>query len=209
MVKILSQSGSSLADMYDVVGSVAGIDSLESREVALVHEMGATIFSERFGSAIRRLVTGAVAQNTAFDVVLTNLPNTVVRVFGITVYTDQNVGSPSRIVHAAVLVREPITPRETALWTWDTSVDDDVGLRIDGGTGVSSRLSLRPVAGMKNLPGMLTGSEQPFPQRVSDLALRGVTSGFGAGTVTITAEVQIGFTQTTALSSRGLPIPGW
>ena len=45
MVKILSQAGISLADLYNVEGSIAGIEQLDTRELPIVHEMSGTIFS--------------------------------------------------------------------------------------------------------------------------------------------------------------------
>jgi len=67
MPKVLGQVGVSLADAYDIEGSIAGVDELVTRDVSLTHDMAATIFSERVSTAIRRSATAALAQNTLFD----------------------------------------------------------------------------------------------------------------------------------------------
>ncbi len=206
MSKILAQAGTSLADTYDVVGSIAGIDNLESQDVNLVHEMGATIFSERFAGVVRRLVTAAVAQNTAFDVVLASPNPAPSRILGITVHAD--VGARTNDV--ALFARDPVLGDEILLWNWFTTEDTMQTIRtVVAGAAAANEQLFKAISGSPgNVPSMLTGGGQA--QRVSEIVLRGNTNGFGAGTVTITALVYLAFaTDPTGLSSRGLPIPSW
>ena len=205
MVKILAQAGNSLADIYDVEGSIAGIDQLETRELPIVHEMGGTVFSERFSGNIRRAATAALAQNTAFDVVLQDFGATVQRVLAVSVFTDTVAG---RVDNAMVAVRDPGDDREVPIWHWDTAVDADLAIRIvDDGAAAQARIFLRPVTLLGGLPNILTGVDQP--RSVQEIAFRGLTSGFGAGTVTLFLVLHVCFSQVGGLSSRGLPIPSW
>lgn len=190
--------------MYDVVGSVAGIEQLESREVQLVHEMGATIFSERVSTAIRRVTTGAIAQDIQFNVFLTDLPATPYQILGVTVFASV----AARVTRASVAVRQRNTIREFPIWMWDTADDAEVSLRlVDNGAAVGTVIALRPVQLLEALPHFTTGSGQP--QSVPDIAFRGTAASFGAGTVIVTALLHVGFSEIGGISSRGLPIPSW
>ena len=202
MAKILSRSGASLADIYDVAGSIAGIDCLETRELGIIHEMGATVASERFSSEIRRFDTGALNQNTTFDVVQTNLPAGIWRVLGIIVLANTNV----RSLTAQVSLRDPTAGREVPVYVWDSTNDVQSVVRIvENGAAAANFESLVPAH--VRLPSIGVGAGQPL--QVSEIAFRGLTSGFGAGTVQHIALVHICFSQITGLSSRGLPIPSW
>jgi len=204
MVKILSQSGNSLADMYDVAGSIAGIEQLESRELPIMHEMGGTLFSERFSSTIRRATTGALLQSVTWDLLITDLPPAISRILGVAVFA--NVAA--RTTHAQVSVRDPVAGRELPIWAWNTAIDAESNIRMqDNGAAVTTFAFLRTVDQLENSPNMLTGSDQP--QGVPDIAFRGITAAFGAGTVIVTAIVHVAFAQVGGISSRGLPVPGW
>ena len=205
MVKVLTQSGDSLADIYDVEGSIAGIEQLETRELGILHEMGGTVFSERYSQAIRRLTTGDIAASASFNIVATDLPAGPFRIFGIFVFVD----TASRILMAAVSLRNPTTGREIPLFVWDSGDDIQVRARlVQDGAAVGSVTSLRSVQNQEALPGMGNGFGQP--QQVNELAFRGVAEAFGAGTVECTALVHVGFSQIRpGLSSRGLPVPSW
>lgn len=214
MVKILSQSGISLADAYDVEGSIAGIDQLESREVQLVHEMGATLFAERYSTEIRRISSGAVAQNLAFNNIIADLPVAAFRILGVTVFVD----ATGRTAHASVSVRDPTAPgtvppligRETPIWAWDTAGDGDMNIQNEpNGGGVGTEIFHAPIVFQPVYPITIAGTAQP--QSTPEIALRGLTSGFGAGTVINTALILIAFAESggRSLSSYGLPIPNW
>jgi len=201
VVKILSRSGDSLADTYDVVGSIAGIEQLESREVSLLHEMGATIFSERLSAFLRRANTGVIAQNITWDIVLTDLPAFPSRILGVTVFADNG----GRVENAQVSIRDAGSGREIPIFAWEAG-NTRATIRLEdnaGGVGLVSILQNN----YGTLPAMLVGT--PAPQTVRDIAFRGDSTGFGAGDVTVTALIYIAFSQVGGISSRGLPVPSW
>jgi len=203
VTKILSQSGMSLADVYNVEGSIAGIDELESREVTLVHEMGATIFSERFGSSIRRGTTGDVAQSTNFDFTLTEFGQGAVRIVNIAVFAD----TAGRIVNAQVSINNG-DDREVPIWAWSSATDGENNIRVQVvGGAIAVRSLMLPILSPGTFPTMLSGPAQPV--RVPNITFRGSTSGFGAGTVELVLVIHTLFSQSQGLSSLGLPIPGW
>ena len=208
MTKILSQAGNSLADIYDVEGSIAGIEQLETQELPIVHEMAATIFSERLAGEIVRLDTGALAQNVAWDVILTSPPVGIYRVLGMIVLVDV----VARVLLAQTSLRDPGTGREVPFFVWDTNGagDFESTVRIvDNGQSVANVTMLRGTTG-PDLP--TVGIAEGQPRRVGEeIVFRGQTRGFGAGTVTTTALVYLasGEVAQGALSSRGLPVPSW
>lgn len=203
MAKILSQSGNSLADVYDVQGSIAGIDQLESREVTLVHEMGRTMFSERFSGFIRRSVVGPNLQSVTFDALMIDLPE-IARVVGVTVLAD----TAGRTDRAQVSVRDPLNGREMPIYIWD--VNDGASLtaaiRIED-NGILPGADAALIPSFSQIPSFTIGTDQP--QSMEQIAFRGVTSAFGAGNVTYVLLVYLAFAAVGGLSSRGLPIPSW
>ena len=207
MVKILSQSGNSLADVYDVEGSIAGIDQLETRELPIVHEMGHTVFSERLSGSIRRISSGALAQNLTWDIIIADLPVTPTRVFGVACLVD----TAGRTVVATVSVRTAVPSggeREFPIFNFDTTQGTATCRIQDNGAAVANlNLLENGLRAAGPQPSMVIGNEQPQP--IDRIAFRGLTAGFGAGTVTVTALIYIGFSQVAGISSRGLPIPGW
>lgn len=204
MVKILSQAGSSLADTYNVEGSIAGIDQLETRELPIVHEMGGTIFAERLSGGMDRRTTGAIAQNTDWDIILTGLGRFPSRILGIFVFSDD----ASRLSHATVSVRDPLDEREVPIFAWDTG-EAVVTVRIqDDGAAVANEVALNNVLNVAAAtPSLLIGTDQPAP--IDQMAFRGRTSGFGAGTVVVTMLMYKAFSEIGGISSRGLPLPSW
>lgn len=205
MVKILSRSGDSLADIYDVEGSIAGIEQLETRELAIIHEMGATVLSERFTTRIFRHSTGAIAQNIAFREELTTLPETPTRLLGLQVITTDL----SRLNRVAVLGTDPTVGQDIPLWIWDDVIALDIDVTMeDLGTGANFRV-LQPLPASTIIPTFVGGNEQQ-DNMVSNVTLVGLTTGFGAGTVVITALLYLAFPRRDVnISSRGLPIPSW
>lgn len=205
MPKVLSQAGNSLADIYDVRGSVAGIETLETHELPIVHEMGGTVFSERLSGAFSRSTTGALAQNTTWDIAVTGLGNGISRILGLVVFTTD----AARLTEVTASVRDSDVGREVPIFIWDLN-EAVIGGRIqDDGAAVGSVAFLSNAGGGVNLPSLLIGDEQPQP--IPEVAFRGLTSGFGAGTVTTTLVFYRAFSETAGagVSSRGLPIPGW
>lgn len=207
MVKILSQSGNSLADIYDVRGSIAGIDQLETRELPIVHEMGSTIFSERFVTTIRRAISGNVLQNTGINVVIENMPVMPTRILAIAVITDNAL----RLSRMALMARDPdsgAAGMEVPIWQWDSTNFTPVGMiDLDDATPQVYEL-LRGTFEASFVPNFTGGSTQGA-SHVSQIALRGLTTGFGAGTVFVRALIYVAFPFVEGLSSRGLPVPSW
>lgn len=205
MPKILSRAGITLADLYDIKGSQAPVNDLLSEDVHLSHEMGSTIFGERFSGVLTVLSTGAIAQSTAFDVALPNPPRFTSRILGISVLAN-NAGRTSR---AQVSVATALNDQDQILWSWETGAGNDVarGIRAVGfGVGASTFSQLVP-GDAQLTPQFQIGTEQPF--EVASLHFRGNSSGFGAGTVILEATIFQGFPSLRGVSSKGLPIPSW
>lgn len=204
MVKTLARAGVSLADVYDVEGSIAGTDQLLAGEVSLIHEMGNTIFSERFRTTILRDVTGAIAQNIDFDrVISTDIPIVPARILGIRV-----LANAQRIAHVTVGVRDSTADREMPIFTWNPAVDSEIQIRwSDDGAAVGTVFDLRPLNSIA-VPSFF-GGEISGLQMVRNMVFRGRSTGFGAGTVQATLLVFLAFPETAGVSSRGLPIPSW
>ena len=208
MGKILSQAGNSLADIYDVRGSIAGIDILETKQLPLVHEAGATVFSERFATDFDRFDTGNIAQNITFEVIrdAAVLPGGVLRLLNIQMYSDV----AARLLHLSLNVRSPISPvtaasQEINIWNWDGT--SNVGRFDDLGVIITVDM-LVPAVGL-SIPTFFGGADQANPSMVSELAMRGVTTGFGAGTVYAACVLHFAHAFIPGTRSRGLPIPSW
>jgi len=204
MPKVLSQAGTSLADSYDILGSVAGIDQLHTKEVQVVHELGQTITMERMQARIFTMITAATIQDTAFAISLTPLTASPARIYGIVVTVDVT----SRLTHVNVSARDPVNGTEMPLWVWDGANEDVI--RFSDGTALANQIVLRPTVGFYNpLPLTMYGIDLP-ENHVNQYRLRGLTSGFGAGEVTVTAQMYAAFIDGPgALSSRGIPVPSW
>lgn len=207
MPRILSQAGNSLADVYDVAGSIAGIETLETRDLPIVHEMGGTVFSERLSGNLIRRGTGAIAQNTTWDltVLAANTPEGIFRIFSVFLFADQ-----TRVDRASVLLQQTLpNVGEQPIFIWDTLVDQTSNIRFSDAGGVSgNQFAFIPV-NPQPLPILAIGSGQQ--QTVGDtIVFRGLTTGFGAGTVTVVALIYVASPElSTAINSRGLPIPSW
>ena len=208
MPKILSRSGADLADIYNVEGSIAGIEDLVSREVHLAHEMGAEIFSERLRTFMVLLDTGNVIQNTAFNEIAGGIPDSINRVLGVSVILD----TAARLDMCSLMVRNTITGRETPIFVWDTADDLEQRIRwsIDGAAVVED-VHCQPLTSSM-LPYLLTrtGASSSMPE----LAFRGLTGGFGAGNLRARCIVTLcrpssGAPTAGEPSSHGLSIPGW
>jgi len=189
--------------MYDVEGSVAGIDQLRTEELPIVHEMGQTLFSERLSGAFNRQTSTALAQDQTWDIEF-QVGNVIARILGLCVYTAANSG---RIDHATVCVRESVANREIPIFVWDSATGGVVAARIrDNGAAAAQVIMLENMLDIATLPSMLFTGQ---PVTVDQLAFRGLTTGFGAGTVTCNMTFYRAFSQREGLSSRGLPIPSW
>jgi len=209
MGKILSQSGISLADVYDVEGSIVGVETLLADEVQVVHEMGATIMAERLQSFFLRLLPTAPAQNANFSVSSGDLPDCANRILGATMLIPAaNAGD---VNNASLSIQNGRIDREILFSTWDLATDPEIDVRFnDDGAGVASFTLLRPL--VHSMPSLITrlGLGQAMPV----IRFSGSTTGFGAGTVPVMAIVHVCRpTPETPMagqpSSHGLPLPSW
>lgn len=204
MAKVLAQAGVSLADVYEVEGSIAGVDQLNTDEVHLSHEMGATIFSERLIGNLERLTTGALLQNISWDLTVV-LEIGLYRVLGAVVLSD----SGGRVDRAQVSLRSVVSGREIPIFVWDTAVDNRKNIRIVE-EGAAVNLEYMNVITPQVMPTLgIPPPQQPGNNVGGEIVFRGLTTGFGAGDVTVTALIYVAFNAQTSISSRGLPIPGW
>lgn len=202
MSKILAQAGISLADIYDIEGSIVGVDELLSKEVHTVHEMGGTIFAERLSAEIVRGTSGNILQSINFDIV-SSIGPTPSRILGAMVFTD----TVARVDRVALMIRDPTTEREICIFAWDQN-EASVRVRMqDNGAALASFDVLQAAAGVGTLPSMTIGTDQPFP--VSEIAFRGRSLAFGAGNVVLTFLVYTAAARVSGISSHGLPIPSW
>lgn len=203
MVKILSQAGNSLADIYDVEGSIAGIDQLETRELPIFHEMGSTVFAERLRPRMARATTGAINQSIGFDLSISDLPENIWRILGVTVLA--NVVARTDFIQ--ISIRDPELARELPIFVWDTANDIESTVRIvENGAAVGNQQML---VGRTQLPSIGLGPGQPVQVGGDRMLIRGQSTAFGAGTVTIVILVYIAFPEVPGVSSRGLTIPSW
>ena len=207
-VKILSQSGLSLADQYNVEGSQAPVGPLLSQEgVHLMHEMGQTIMSERLAATFVH-TTSDVPQSTNFTAEIgTPLPNVpMLRVLGIIV--NQESSANTQIDHLTILARDDAVfgfHSDMPMWVFDqTNIDD---IRFSPGDGTINGNVLRPRLEYTRLPFFLVGATQR--EQVTEIFMQGRTQAFGAGNLEITASVMFAFPRFEGLSSRGIPIPSW
>lgn len=211
MPKILSQSGTSLADTYDVEGSIAGVENLESQDVHLFDEMGGRVFSERLQTFLVEGEAAGVLQNATFAAVLGGVPDSPNRLLGLTVITD----AVARLTDVQVSARE-VTPagagaREFPIWVWDNTAGTEVTTTWDrDGAGVAAFDVLIPV--QTQVPTLIT--RLGVAKQMGQLIMRGLSSGFGAGTVDIIicatfCRANPGNPAPGEPSSHGLPLPGW
>jgi len=207
--KIQSQAGNSLADMYDVRGSIAGIDELFTQELPIVHEMGATVFSERLSSRITRVTTGAILQNADWSVEIIGMVSGGVlgRLVGVSVFTT----AVARVLNASLSLQDSLgNEREIPIFAWDAAGSGAGSIVVqlrDEGAAIADFDVLIPSPTGAVLPVVLTGALQPRP--LDTIVFRGLTAGFGAGTVATVCLAHMLFPFQSGLSSRGLPVPSW
>ena len=201
--KILSQAGISLADAYDVEGSIAGVEDLDSESVKTVHEMGATIFSERFSTQIFSILTGDLNQSTTIGVGLAGLPTVPTRILGLVVITNVT----ARIANVTVSLSTTVgTVEEFPIWTWSSGGGETTARFVIGGAS-GNQILLDSNLQYDRIPMIRAGTDQP--QSIQSLVLRGATSAFGAGTVELELRALLAFSDIGGISSYGLPIPSW
>lgn len=197
--RILGQAGTSLADMYDVEGSIAGIAELDSESVKTVHELGATIFSERLRSAIVLLDSAALSQSTDFEITFDN--PVLSRLTQVNCLTNNNASIDNVQISLSRLV-----PAEQDSVIWVGDIPNEVLCRFMVEGVVRAGTVIPPL--FSALPQMIIGQDQPEP-RAEQVSMRGRTAAFGAGTVVVTLGACILRPDIQGVSSFGLPIPSW
>jgi len=206
--KILSQAGTSLADSYDVEGSIVGVESLDASDVKLVHEMGGTMVSERMNSLIIQGSSTAVLQTVTWDVSLGQPPDVFNRILGVFVTADVN----ARVSFCSLALADVVTGEEIPYWSWDTLTDSVRNVRWQNqGAAVSNVIQLVPEFPI-DVPNLMTriGASKQMQQTV----FRGLSATFGAGNVTVLANILLARPSQPVPSpgepkSHGLPLPGW
>ena len=210
MPKVLAQAGISLADVYDVEGSIAGTEQLISEEVSLVHDMGGQIFSERLQSFIINLDSGNVAQSTANTQTAGAIPDSPNRILGVTLI----VNLAARLSNVNISLLDPGAPgNEFPIWSWDETADLEIPIQHDlAGAGVAAMFLLRPQGINNNVPTLVTrmGISNALPEFHMHL----ITNAFGAGSVRTEAYIYLaraneGNPPAGSPSSHGLPLPSW
>jgi len=205
--KILSQAGVSLADVYDIEGSVVGLENLDVGDIQGVHELGGQIHSERLQAFLIRMTTGAILQSTAFDITAGGIPDSINRVLNVFVFSDV----AARLHFAQVGILGQGAAGEIPMWSWDSTSDAEYDVRLTiGGAAAGAELAARSPNPFVPQLLMRLGPNKLMP----DLSFRGQTLAFGAGTVTVQALVLIarpneGNPPPGSPSSHGLPIPSW
>jgi len=205
MPKVLAQTGTSLADVYDVEGSIAGVEQLISQDVQLTHEMGQTIFAERLVTSVIRIPSTAIEASTAWNVVFSALTLQPVRVIGVQV---SNIGnnSAARVTDAQLSIREPVQGREVAIWVWDGNVNAIRIVEDDDPVAAAEILRYNP----GDIPGFpFIMAPTTAPRIRPEISFRGITAAFGAGTVELVANIYLAFAAVGGVSSEGLPVPSW
>lgn len=203
MSKILSQAGSSLADIYDVEGSIAGIDTLETRELPIVHEMGATVFAERLSGSVLRMTSTAVAASTVWNITVAP-PAGIYRVLAVYVEADA-----ARCEHVQVSLRSIDANNDFPIFIWDQTNDIESEIRIiENNTALATNFAL--IQTSPQMSGPTLGISRGQRGRTGEqIIMRGVSTAFGAGTVEVVAHVHVAASETTSINSIGVPIPGW
>jgi len=207
MVKILAQAGISLADTYDIEGSIVGVERLEPGEVQVVHEMGAVIASERMIGNILRVTTGDLLQSISWNLLIPSLPDTALRTLGVSVVAITG----SRVDNCQVSIRDDtlITAGvEIPIFAWAATPDDEVPFRwVNNGAGVAEARLLRQFSPVPGVPSMGFGTDQR--ESTPAIVFRGATTAFGAGNVEIVAQIYASWIGSAGRSSFGVPIPSW
>jgi hypothetical protein len=210
MPKILAQAGISLADSYDVEGSIVGVEDLNAGDVSLIHEMGGTIMSERLQSFILRLVPTAPAASSNWTVSSGELPDCANRILGAIVVMPS--ANSTDITNCSISIQNGAIDRQFPFWTWDTGEDAEIRIRFNlDGAGPEDFRQLRPREGIQ-LPSLAT--RLGLGEQMPNIRFNGTTSAFGGGTVAIEAYVHICRPNPEVPSpghpsSHGLPLPGW
>lgn len=179
--------GTSLGPLYDTEGTrlSAGADILDG-EIHLVHELGGQVAAERMRWQLRTGTATAIAQSTAFEARIVDLPD-MCKITGWWI----EVGTAGRLRDAGIYLENSTEAQGVPLMLWDSATGTTGTFQMFGG----DRILL--------IPGAAMGAAYPnrdFAYRNLDasnneveLVLRGQTSAFGAGDVTIAGRIAMLF----------------
>jgi len=209
--KILSKAGASLADIYDVQGSIAGIEQLETRDLPIVHEMGTTIFSERLSGRVLRLFFDDLLQTVTLGASFSGVPEAISRLAGFQILVD-DVARLTRVTASlSELDASGTAVQEVPFFAWNTGTGGSTTVRIidDGNSAADFEMLTPEPGGWPQIPQILTGALQRGV--VNGITIRGLTATFGAGTVDIIGLAYLldADPAGSGISSLGLPIPSW
>jgi len=214
--KILSQSGISLADTYNVEGSIVGVENLETKDVNLIEDMGPRVFSERITQHITRITSTDISQSTAFDIAAQPFVDAPTRIYMVTLLADV----PQRMSNCGLMLVDPNTvpALEIPLLGWDSAAvvvtgtaDGEAPLRFsDLGAAAANITWMRTLVPFRPISLNRMGGTTGMPT----LIFRGISNAFGAGTVEAIAYIH--HARPALLdpppgipSSHGLPMPSW
>ncbi len=216
MPRSQAAGGSSLAQIYDTVGTVLQSSAeIRGDEITLNHEMGQLLFAEGFRATVRRIEAVNIAQNSSFNAVLENLPGTPFRLNNFVVFSD-DVTAAADLDHCTLSLRDLEQTREVPVFQWETAdgiavsrFNADAALGIGNFTILS--LNARSIQTMATInQGRI--SDPSGQVGISELALRGRTGAFGAGTRNIKCNIALIFSLSPtggSIRSRGLALPSW
>jgi len=206
--KVQSQAGVSLADVYDVEGSVAGVEEILSKDVNLFHEMGGEIMSERMHQTVLIATSGNVAQSSNFSRQILNFIDVPTRVLGVAAIGDV----AGRMNNVAISIRTT-EGSEFPLLVWDDAQDQERIIRYDlDGVGVADMIAYIPDHPILT-PTLLSRDGELTPTMLTFI-MNATTSAFGAGNLVASMIVHVmrPSRDTPAAGdarSYGLPLPGW
>lgn len=207
---VQSQAGFSLADIYDVVGSVVGIEALDLEDVKGVHELGATIFSERLHANLNMMDSTSILQTITWNIELIGFRADVPqRLLGVSVLSN----TAARVSLASLSIADNINARELVIWAWDSATDPEISIRwADEAGAVGTFFLLQPITPVHIMPTLLArvgvGAAMP------SIFFRGLSATFGAGNVRVRAILHFARPLPPLVaagdpSSYGLPLPSW
>jgi len=98
--------------------------------------------------------------------------------------------------------------REIPIFVWDSNEGSVVTRLSDAGGAAANVDVLVPVSGGEIPPVIILGTDQARPVG-TNVFFRGLSNGFGAGTVEVIALLHVLTARVEGLSSRGLPVPSW
>jgi len=204
--KVAGESGHSVGQTYQLPGGVIEIEDVSTTTVNLTHDLASTIFTERFRTQVFEIKSGDVAQSTSWGTIYTGLPATTTRILGVIVHA----AAATRTTRATVSIYDADSGLDVPFFYWDSTKDVEVGVIMSDSAGNAVQRVLQPVhsyTGM-GLPSFGGGKLQP-QGTARNLSFRGTTSGFGAGTVEVTACLMVASSGVANVVSQGLPIPSW